>query len=613
MRRSHGIILVLIAIFLSWPAWAQTMPMPPPETGVPAQRISLDLKGVEIVDVLKLLSQQTGLNFVAGRNVAGRVTMFARDVDPWEAFELIASANELAWNRKGMIVSVMTTKDYEALYGEKFQEPKSTRVYVLKHAKSPSVATVLNQLKTPIGQIVIEEATNTIIVSDVPGRLKQMDELMTTLDRPTETRIYRLNYAEVEKMKEKLQEFLTPGVGIMSFDARTNTVIVTDMADAIKKIDEMIHALDAQTREVHIEARILQVTLSNEHSLGIDWQAVFSGIDSRLRSHLNVLDTSAVFAGTTTGTAMEILALSDQGVQILIDMLKSYGKTQTLSNPRLTASSGSEAKILVGTKEAFVTTTTTVPGSGGQVVSAPQVQFVDVGVKLFVTPTVKGDGHVSLKIRPEISRVQRTVTDIAGTRIPIVETTESETTVLAQNGMTLIIAGLIKTDDTTSRSGIPILGDLPVIGMAFRNESVLKQRNEIVVFLTPQIITPGGMPLSNFPQAPVVTTIGVDGGEGGEPPVSVAYQQHVRYLLEQELSGQLGGLISGPASLRVSFLVARDGRLAGEPQVSGSQDPQVIEQAKAAVKRVAPFPPFPGVSKADYVRFRLGVDFGGSV
>src|SRR3989338_5417027 len=152
----HQAIAVLAAAALalgSGPgAWAQPM-----VTGSPlrtGQRISLDLKGVDILDVLKLLSQKSGLNFIAGRNVSGRVTIFVHDVDVWEAFELIIGANDLAYERQGDIITVMMARDYELLYGEKFQERKESLTVPLKHAKVAQVATVLNQVKSSVGRVV---------------------------------------------------------------------------------------------------------------------------------------------------------------------------------------------------------------------------------------------------------------------------------------------------------------------------------------------------------------------------------------------------------------------------------------------------------------------------
>ena len=153
-------------------------------------------------------------------------------------------------------------------------------------------------------------------------------------------------------------------------------------------------------------------------------------------------------------------------------------------------SNNPEAKILVGKKEVFVTVTTT--STNGSVVNSPAIQFVDVGTKLFVSPTIKPDGNIQLKIRPEISTAEVDNTSVPNSRIPIVSTTEAETNVLVKSGATLIIGGLIETKDERSNSQIPVLGDIPIIGVAFRGSSVTKKKSEIVVFLTPQIILPDG-------------------------------------------------------------------------------------------------------------------------
>ena len=158
-----------------------------PATG---HTISLDLKGVDILDVLKLLSQRSGLNFVAGRNVTGRVTIFAKDVDVWEAFERIVDANDLAYERQGNLINVMTARDYELLYGEKFRDHTQSQAVVLKYGKANQLGTVMGQLKSNVGRVVVDEASNTLILTDVPTRVEEMRALLTQLDRPTETRIY---------------------------------------------------------------------------------------------------------------------------------------------------------------------------------------------------------------------------------------------------------------------------------------------------------------------------------------------------------------------------------------------------------------------------------------
>ena len=561
-----------------------------------SQRITLDLKGVDILDVLKLFSQKSGLNFVAGHNVSARVTIFVNDVDVWDAFELIISANDLAYERRGNIVTVMTARDYEQIYGEQFQARTQTAVVPLKYAKAVQAGTVLNQLKSTVGRVVIDEATNTIILTDVPAKLEEMRRLLEQLDRPTKTKVYNLNYADAEKLKDKLKDFLSP-VGTITFDARTNKTIVSDVADVLQKSDQMVRAFDAPEGQVLIEAKILKVELTDQMDLGIDWQRVLSGIDTTARGNFRVL--SDIVGGTATGTAVKLLSAPSGKTQVIIEALKQLTNTETLSNPRIMVSNNQEAKILVGTKEAIVTTTTTVPATGATV-AAPEIQFVDVGTKLYVTPNVKSDGYVQLKIRPEVST--STVETFQDNRIPIVTSTEAETNVLVKSGVTVIIGGLIETKDSRTKKQVPVLGDLPFIGAAFRGTTDLKEKTELVVFLTPQIILPDGTPVSVPPQA---------GGPDAllEEPVPPAYRQAVRERLQQYLAEQFRAAELPSGSAVVSFVLSRDGRLATEGYVDSPQGEPFVQAATEALQQAEPFPPFPSGSQADEVRFRLAVEY----
>lgn len=567
------------------------------------QRISLDLKGVDILDVLKLLSQKSGLNFVAGRNVTGRVTIFAKDVEVWEAFERIVDANDLAYERSGALVNVMTSRDYELLYGEKFQERKGSRVISLKFAKAAQLATALNQLKSNLGRVVVDENSNTVILNDVPTRLEEMQHLVAQLDRPTETRIYTLNYADAGKLKEKVQEFLTPSVGTFNFDARTNKVVVTDLQDAMPRIEQVIRALDERDGEVLIEAKIVKVELTDDQSLGIDWQRVLSGIDTKTRVNFRLL--SDIVEGTATGGALKLVTGhrgGDRDNQVVIEALKTLGRVETISNPRITVSNNQEAKILVGTKEAFVTVTTTVPATGA-VVTSPQIQFVDVGTKLFVTPSVKGDGHVQLKIRPEVSSAS--ITTFQSNRIPIVTTTEAETNVLVKSGSTLIIGGLIDSKVSKTKSQVPVLGDIPLLGAAFGSRADTSKKTELVVFLTPQIISASGEHVTDFQATTRVEPVAI---EGQPTSVPESYQAVVRGIIRWYLAQQFRTQSLGAGSLTLSFALQPDGRVVGQPQISSPQGEPFVKAAQAAMDTVS-FPPFPEGVTAREVRFRLAVDY----
>ena len=566
------------------------------------QRISLDLKGVDILDVLKLLSQQSGMNFVASRNVTGRITIFANDVDVWEAFERIIGANELAYERRGDIVTVMSMRDYELMYGEKFQERTQRLVLPLQYAKAIQVATALNQLKSSVGQVVVDEASNTLIVSDVPGRLTQMQGLITEFDRPTQTRVYQLNYADVEQLREKVQDLLSP-IGTVTIDTRTNTAVITDLGDVLERIDRLVRAFDTPDGEVLIEAKIVKVDLTDEMKLGIDWQRVLSGIDTTAASNFDVIGGD-VIGGSATGTALRLLS-SSSDTEVVIEALESVSNTETLASPRIMVSNDQEARILVGTKEAFVTTTTTVPATGSTI-SSPSIEFVDVGTKLFVTPQIKRDGYVRLKIRPEVSSAE-TVT-FQDNRIPIVTSTEAETTVLVKSGITVIIGGLISETITKTSNRVPWLGDLPIVGVPFRGTVEKTDKTELVVFLTPEIVLPDG---SRY-VPPAVEESSIRSSLSPialNESVSVAYRHVIRQRLQEHLTNQFRLAALGRGSVVVSFMLDHTGDLIGEPTITSSQGESFIRAARLAMQQAQPLPSFPEIFARREVRFRLAVEY----
>jgi type II secretory pathway component GspD/PulD (secretin) len=599
IKRPRAWVLGVVLAAGGLMASGQAAPTAAPEP-VPArigQRISLDLKGVDILDVLKLFSQKSGLNFIAGRNVSGRVTIFVNDVDVWDAFELIIGANDLAYERHGTIITVMMARDYELIYGEKFQARTENALVALQYVKVVQVATVLNQVKSSVGRVVADETTNTLILSDVPTRLQEMQVIIKELDRPTETRIYSLNYTEAEKLKEKLQEILSP-IGTFTFDARTNKAMITDLREVLARTDTIIKAIDQPDGQVLIDARIIKVDLTDDLSLGIDWTQIFGG-DLTTRTNFRALGD--VVGGTATGAGVRIFTTKDDFTQIVIDALKEVTHTETLSNPRIMVANNQEAKILVGTKEAVVTVTTTVPATGSTV-SSPEIQFVDVGTKLFVTPNVKRDGNIQMKIRPEVST--STVETFQTNRIPIVTSTEAETNVLVKSGTTVVIGGLISRGESHEVNQVPLLGSLPVVGRMFRSDVKNDSKTELVVFLTPRIILPDG---SEWVEpADETPAVALEVGPGG--PVPAGYQAEVRKRLQQQLGQQFQRAGLGAGAVVVSFVLDHEGQVVGPADITSRQGDAFVEAARVAFKNSQPFPSFPEGSTATEVRFRMAAE-----
>jgi type II secretory pathway component GspD/PulD (secretin) len=153
----------------------------------------------------------------------------------------------------------------------------------------------------------------------------------------------------------------------------------------------------------------------------------------------------------------------------------------------VTVVNNQEAKILVGSAEPYVTSTVTTSASGPNT-TAESVIFLEVGVKLYVTPTISNDGFITMKIKPEVSAVTDSLTTSNNNQIPIVSTSEAETTVMIKDGVSIIIGGLIKEEKVHMVKGVPMLGRIPLIGAAFRSESDSVKKTEIAIFLRATII-----------------------------------------------------------------------------------------------------------------------------
>jgi len=624
MRRSVVVVTGLVGLWL-WSAVAHAQPpvqKAVPSAPAPSQKISLDLKGLEILDVLKLLSQKSGLNFVASKNVTGKVTLFVQDVDVWDAFEIIVATNDLAYERKGSVVTVMAARDYEQIYGERFQDKKQVQVQKLQYAKATAVATLLNQIKSNIGRVVVDESSNTLVLIDVAPKVLQMTQILGQIDVPTETRVFELGYGKADKLKDRVQEMLTAGVGSLRFDERTNKIVVTDVPAQLDKIATMLTAFDAKARQVLIEAKVVEVILSDDQALGIDWTAVFTqvlgdaaGTPLKIRGSFDptniasrakdIMDGSLTGSGKSGVATAVLLGRGKKTVATLVKALEKFGETRVISSPRIAVVDGQEAKILVGTKQPFVTSTTTVPSSG-PTVESEQVTFVDVGVKLFVTPVINADGYIAMKIRPEVSSLGTPFKSAkTGNEFPVVTSTEAETNVLIQDGNTVIIAGLIEDRKEKTVEKVPFLGDIPILGIPFSDRERKLKKTERVVFLTPHVISGDRdvvtWKLESEPPEEFVP----------QPPAPVAalpaaYQQAVRLRVAAAVAKRFQQANAPMGEVTLQFELSREGAPAGEPAILHASDAALGPLAAETV-RLMLFEPFPPESSLQAATLRVTI------
>lgn len=591
-------------------------------------KISLDLKGMDVIEVIKMLAAKGNLNVVVGPDVKGRVTIFLKSVSLMDALDIILVANNLAYDKRGDIIYIMSQRDYERIYGEKYAEKKEVMIFHLKYAKASDLGKALNQIKTKAGKIVVDDGSNTIVVIDSPKVISQISDAIQNLDIPTVTKIFDLRYAKAADMKDKVTESLTKGLGTMQIDERTNKIAVTDTEKKINDIENMVTAFDEKPQQVLIESKILQVTLDDHLKLGVDWDSVAQN----LQKHLNIKSAFQIAAENAflpPGAQLIIGSLGSGDVNIMIQVLKTIGDTNLLSSPRITAINNQEAKILVGSSQPYATNTVTQ--TTGTATTGTNINFLDIGVKLFVTPTISKDGFITMKIRPEVSSTNSNYTyGVPATTIPIVQTTQAETSVTVKDGTTIIIGGLITDERTETVNKVPILGDLPLIKHAFRKTDIEIKKQELVIFLTPHIITgeddvleqpktaPIGEGKFTVPETPpferrerVPVKPGVFrkgkveyGNENEAGPreetekiniaaTSQEYYYAVKNKIIQRVILPKDARYAGiRGKVKLVFFLMQSGKIARGPDILESSNHDLDNIAINAVKRAGPFPPF---------------------
>jgi len=531
-----------------------------------------------------------------------------------DALEIILASNGLAYENKAGIINVMTEKEYESLYGEKSYDRKETKTIQLKFAKAVEVGKSLDQIKSKIGKVVVDEGSNSVVLIDIPQKISQMEEVVKNMDLPLLTKTFILNYAKAEDLQEKIRECLTKNIGELKIDERMNKIVVTDLAEKIDYITRIISDFDERDKVVLIEAKIIQITLDKNVGYGINWNNVFGGIDTLVQSDLDMNLTG------TTPTTTFTYNNSNASDQAILSLLETVGKTDVLSNPRITVSNNHEAKILVGTREAYVTSTVTQ--SDGTTTTADNVEFVNVGVNLAVTPVISEDGYINMKIRQEVSSAPTSLelTNADGstrTSVPIVTTSEAQTQLLIKDGVTIILAGLMQDTRKDNTEKIPILGDIPFLGRLFRSSGKGDEKTELMIFLTPHIVKKekdASQDLEEYLRKHQETGVDAEESPSISSKVSVqpkSFRQYCEYVSD-EVNKNLGKNTPKrikKQEVRLSFVLSSDGRLKGKPKFLNKVSRKVRIVVIKSIKRASPFAPFPKDYGQAEETFRLNISF----
>jgi len=267
---------------------------------------------------------------------------------------------------------------------------------------------------------------------------------------------------------------LTP-YGNASIDEDTNTLIVCDAAESLDKIIEQIAKADKTPQQILVEVVIIDVQLSNDTELGVNWDNLSPGSVSYVQT-LNELATGGS------------LTMIRGGVQNTVNALQKERNTEILASPRVLVLSGQEAKLETVEEIPYTELTQTDSGGGGTNAIA-STSFKNAGITLTVKPTVTDEGRIMIEVQPEQS-INTGVTSVGdGSTVPIIDRRSVKTTLLMEEGDIAVIGGLRSKDVRITQEKIPLLGDIPFIGGLFSNDKEVVENSELLILISPHVYT----------------------------------------------------------------------------------------------------------------------------
>ena len=289
-------------------------------------------------------------------------------------------------------------------------------------------------------------------------------------------------FSEVEK---GIQTLVSPDARY-NVDRKAGLVQVSDYPDRLDKIGLYLDLVQLRVnRQVQIQAKVLEIDLNHEASAGINWSTVLRSAGSSV-SLTQPSPRSAAGAFT--------LAVDIRDFSGLLKALETQGSVNVLSSPRVAAMNNEPMLMRVGTQDVFFVTTSQVDAATGRILQTTvSPQSINEGVVLNVTPQVSGDGIITMSISPSVTERTGQATSRLGDTVPIIAARETDTLVRVREGETVVIGGLMQERVTRNRSKVPVLGDIPLLGGLFRRDSTSKRKSELVILLTPTIMTPASI------------------------------------------------------------------------------------------------------------------------
>jgi len=433
--------------------------------GYQGEKLSLNFQNIEVRSLLQVIADFTNFNVVTSDTVTGNLTLRLKDV-PWDqALDIILQAKGLGLRKSGNVIwiaprdelAIKEQAELAAAQKKTELEPLRTQNFQLNYAKA--------------SEVMVQISANQALANNAGGGGTNSGRMLSPR-------------------------------GSINFDIRTNQVFVTDIPSKLEEIAAVIAKIDIPVRQVLIEARIVEANDSFGRSLGVKLGGSVQNLaGGQYPNNHNVVvgGTTGPGRGSPTGGVLDsspfvnLPALGQGGfdpatfavslfnagatryLNLEISALEADGKGKVVSSPRIVTADQKNAFISQGTKIPFQKSTSS---------GATAVEFVEATLKLDVTPQITPEGNVILVVK--INKDSLGTLTALGREINVKEV---RTEVLVENGGTVVIGGIFEQSDSSSETKVPFLGDLPYLGYLFKTKSVDTSRTELLVFLTPRVVT----------------------------------------------------------------------------------------------------------------------------
>lgn len=437
---------------------AGTAEVKPSEGDATAETFTVQFQDTDVLQALQMLAMQGRRNIVPSRGVSGTISANLYDVTLPEALEVILRANDYRMEESGNFLYVYTREEWEDL--ERSRRKRASRNFPLEYLNARDASEFIAPLLSEVGKVSF--------VGDVD---------------------------------KGFQPSATDG-GTDSW-AFQGMLVVSDYADNLSSIEQLLGEIDTPPAQVVVESTVVSSKVQQNDGFGVDVSVIgnldFANLTNPLSGANDLFRGSeggfqpADNRGTSMNTAvagwdrqstLRVGVVSDD-VSVFLRMLDAVTDTTVLARPKVMALNRQRAQILIGRRVGYLTSTTT------QTATTQTVEFLDAGIKLIFRPFISSDGSIRMELAPSVSDAKvETLTDSQGATlsVPNEDTSEIVTNVRVKDGQTLVLGGLFKEDTRIERRQVPGLGDVPIIGNAFKGYDDELKREEIIFLITPTIV-----------------------------------------------------------------------------------------------------------------------------